>query len=362
MQQATPEIYQEDPDFSFGQKLGHWFNKTKRLLQHHWRKLVAGAVAGTVLGCIYANFKSVTYTASMSFVMEDAKASGASLMSALTGQFGIDLGGLTGNNGLLAGDNIQALVKSPTLVKKTLFSPYADTGTYSLADRFAEVYHLKEKWQQSKKVARLVQFPVNGHFNRQDDSLIQCMVKTIIENYISIGKPDKKLNIFELKVTLGDERLSQLLCERLLNSATSFYINTKTSRLKTNVDRLQHRADSIGVLLNKKTFSATESDLLLLDANPAYAGPAAYAEISSRDKYLLTTIYGEIVKNLELSKTALAQETPVVQVIDYPELPLKRNKTEWYMAAAAGAFLLTAGLFLLLFLLDKQKVELPAKH
>jgi len=37
----------------------------------------------------------------------------------------------------------------------------------------------------------------------------------------------------------------------------------------------------------------------------------------------LQTMYGEVVKNLELSKTMAAIEEPLIQVIDVPRYPLE---------------------------------------
>jgi len=53
----------------------------------------------------------------------------------------------------------------------------------------------------------------------------------------------------------------------------------------------------------------------------------------------LNTIFSETVKNLELSKTMLAQETPTVQIVDEPELPLKRNKLKYPYAIFIGMLL-----------------------
>lgn len=355
MQQPdTTGIYEEDPAFSLSGQFGTWATELKAVFRH-WRKLCIAGIAGGLLGLGYAAIKPVTYTAVLSFVMEDTKASG-SLMSALSGSLGLDLGSLAGGtNGMLAGDNIQALVKSRTLEKNTLLTPYHDTGFYSLADKYAEMYHLQEKWQKSPKIGRLVSFPCNAALSRLEDSLLHVIILHISEKELALAKPDKKLNIFELQIASPDERWSLLFAERILKSTTDFYINTKTARLKNNVDRLQHRADSIAVLLNHKTYAASESDQALLDANPAYAGPVAGAEISSREKLILSTVYAEIVKNLEISKTALAQETPTMQIIDLPELPLKRNKLHWYMALAVGIALGTCIAAVLVWLLLKKQ-------
>jgi len=120
--------------------------------------------------------------------------------------------------------------------------------------------------------------------------------------------------------------------------ATSFYIDTKTRRLKVNVDRLQHKSDSLEFLLNKKTFTTSAANRDMLNLNPAYTTAGVDLEISNRDKIMISSIYAEVVKNLEISKTALIQETPTVQIVDQPELPLKKNEWKWWMALLVGAF------------------------
>ena len=78
--------------------------------------------------------------------------------------------------------------------------------------------------------------------------------------------------------------------------------------------------------------------LQTLDVNQAYARPFVNAEISSRDKFMQSTVYAEIIKNLELSKTSLAQESPTVQILDAPEFPLKKNKISKLKYAVVGFF------------------------
>lgn len=335
----TPYNDPADPEFSFQHLLQQLYRQLTFLLRQ-WKILAAGAIIGGIIGLGYAFFKKDTFTASLSFVVEDPKANGGSLASALAGQFGLDIGGLTGSSsGLLSGDNILALVKSRSLIKETFLTPYNDTGNYSLADKYADTYQLKKKWADSKKVGKWMDFPLNqSSYGRTGDSLLHWMIDEVIKKNLSISKPDKKMNMIELQIVTRDELLSKFFCERLLKKTTDFYINTKTARLQSNVNKLQHRADSIGLLLNRKTFATAENTLQLLDGNPAYAGPVTGAEIAARDKTVLSAIYTEIVKNLEISKTALAQETPVVQIVDKPELPLKRNKTSKLLSLIAGCF------------------------
>lgn len=344
----------EEEDFSFSSLL----QKNRQQLLHallQWRMWMVTAGIGAIIGMVYSWYVPVTYTARTSFVVEDAKSSGGSLMSALAGQFGFDnLGSLAGGgNGILSGDNVMELLKSRSLIKKTLLTAVDSNSKVntSLADLYADTYGWKQKWEHSSKVGRVIYFPAGKTvFSRLEDSLLQRIIKRIEENELSISKPDKKLGFFEIQTTMRNEELSRLFCLRHLKTATDFYIETKTRRLLTNVNRLQAKADSLGYSLNRRTYSAADANRMLLDANPAYAAPEVSAEISSREKLMQGTIYAEIVKNLEISKTALIQETPTVQIVDRPELPLKTNNDlYWLLVALIGAAAgFAAGIVLLL--------------
>ncbi len=354
MEGFQENINTDEQEFTFRALLKKW-KATFLYLRKLWRVLLVAALFGALAGILYSWLKPVTYTARLSFVVEESKqgGGGGSIVSALAGQFGFDVGSMAGSSGMLAGDNVLELLKSRSLIKKTLLTPYRDSSNFSLADQYATAYELKEKWLASSKVGRQVDFPVNKvQFTRLEDSLLQRLVKIIFEDELSISKPDKKLNFFELTYTSRDEKLSQLFCQRLLNIATDFYIETKTRRLRNNIDRLQQRADSLGELLDRKTYSAAQATQGLIDINPTYSSSAVSAEISSRNKMIQGTIYGEIVKNLEVSKTSLIQETPTVQVVDNPELPLKRNRLLWIVGAIIGAAITT---FVMGFYLTSQK-------
>ncbi len=340
-QQITSTEMEEESFSLWGQfkQLWHW---VLYALQH-WKLLLLAALIGGSAGLSYTWWKPVSYRASITFVVEESKVGGGgSLMSALAGQFGVDISNLSGGNGVLSGDNVLQLLKSPSLIRKTLLLPIDSTGKKSLADEYVAVYGLNKKWEKNSKIGKPIFFVPNSLTrSRVEDSLLQqVVIKNILEKELVIAKPDKKLGFFELAVSTRSEMLSVIFCEQLLKVATDFYIDTKTKRLSTNVKRLQDKADSLLYALNRKTYSAADANRQLLDVNPVYAVPEVSAEISSRDKVIQGTIYAEIVKNLEISKTSLIQETPTVQIVDAPVLPLKDNKTDWWKGVLAGAALL----------------------
>lgn len=319
-------------------KVRRWFS----FLASRWLLLLIVSSFGGAIGIGYAHFSPITYTARLNFFVEEGKTGGSGLAS-LAGQFGFDLGGLGGGNGLLSGDNIFVFLKSASLARETLLTPYDPSGTVSLADRYAATYNLREKWRKNSKIGKEVFFPVGGQqvFTRLQDSLLQTIVDGILQEDISIEKPDKKASFVQVSVEMKDELLAKYYCERLVNKATDRYVTTKTNRQLMNVNRLQRRADSISVLLNRKTFATAISQEQLLDVNPAFKSATVSAEVTGRDKIMLTTIYGEIIKNLEISKVALSQETPTIQIVDDVVLPLKVNQLKALPAFLLGALLAT---------------------
>ncbi|MFM7359143.1 MAG: hypothetical protein ACKO1T_11270 [Sediminibacterium sp.] len=347
----------EDAPFSFTDLVREVLGRLRwALQQRNW--LIAALVAGALAGTGYALLKKTTYTARLTFVVEDAKSSGGSLISVLAGQFGFDVGGMTAGNGVLAGDNVLELLKSRSLLKKTLLTASAN-GKATLADQYADAYGLKEKWRSIAGGNNVSFASLVNRDDRLTDSLLQTIIQRLLEKELFITKTDRKLGFFALEATTRNEFLSQQLCERLLKVTTDFYIDTKTKRLKANIDRLQKRADSLGIVLDTKTYATAEATQRLLDANPAYASPKVDAEINTRNKYLQGTVFAEIVKNLEISKTALIQETPTVQVVDRPEMPLKKNEWKWWMGLLLGGVIALAGMVGLMMLLGRNELKLP---
>jgi uncharacterized protein involved in exopolysaccharide biosynthesis len=68
-----------------------------------------------------------------------------------------------------------------------------------------------------------------------------------------------------------------------------------------------------------------------------------------------SAIYGEIVKNLELGKISLRQETPLIQVIDQPVLPLPVKKVTKIAGFVLGFIL--GGILIIGFILFKKLLK-----
>ena len=222
-----------------------------------------------------------------------------------------------------------------------------------MADRYAEVAKLKEGWEKNPKVG-VVEFSpfVAKVMPRKEDSLMQAIVKGIILSELSVSKPDKKASFIEVKVSSKDELFAKLFAERLVKVATDRYIESKTKTKALNIAKLQYKADSLTALLNNKTYAAAASQQSLVDANPALRTAPIASEISSREKTMAATIFAEVVKNLEISKTILNQETPVIQMVDQSTFPLPKERVSKLKSLILGGLL--AGFFIILYLLAQK--------
>jgi hypothetical protein len=350
---ATNDMNPYEQPFSFASWLQGWVTKIKLVISAHFKLVLMVVAVGAALGLAYSIFKPVRYNAEITFSVEDSKSIGGGLLSSLGGSIGMDIGSLSGaGNGVLSGDNVLSLLKSKSMMAECLKTPYplgnnasAASGkqtaiaNYVIADRYADVYGLREKWAGNKKIGRAIYFGQPDQNLRLQDSLLKLIIKRIEEKELSVIKPDKKLSFFNIAINTKDEMMSMLITQGIIKIATDFYVNAKVGRLKSNIERLEKRTDSISNLLNQQTYAATEDARLLLNVNPADINAPVYSEISQRDKMVLTSIYAELMKNLEVSKAALIQETPTVQIVDQPSFPLERIETKWYEGILLGACL-----------------------
>lgn len=329
-------------------KLRDWW----RYLLSMWLVIVVFGLAGAGLGLVLSLFSKEKYIAELTFVLEDSKQGGLAAYSGLASQFGFDLGGGSGS-GLFEGDNIIEFLRSRFIIEKALLTPINANGKkMTLISWYIETSDLKEKMDKDPKL-KAITYPVGqdrATFTLQQDSLLNKIHKRLLEKELEITKPDKKLSFIKVKTTTEDQLFSKIFTERLVSEAADFYTYTKTKRSKVNVDKLQAIADSLQDLLNKKTYTlAATQDVNL---NPVRQISSVKGELIARDKVVLQTMYGEVIKNLELSKMTMAQETPVVQIVDTPILPLEKKRFGKLKGLVLGGLL--GGIFIVLILVFRR--------
>lgn len=344
--QATPSIKpptDEIPIKDIVLQLQGWF----RYFRSKWLIILLIGLAGCALGAVYALFKKPTYVAKLSFVLEESK-SPLGAYAGLASQVGIDFGSGAGS-GIFSEDNIVEFLKSRLMVERALLSPvFRDQKMYSLADDYLAINGYREDWEK-KGVLKDLHFPATpkrGELTRAHDSILNIMHLRIISENLIVSKPDKKLSFIEVECKTPSETFSKSFTERLVKEATDFYVDSRLQRSRSTIDKLQARADSIETLLNKATYGVAASRDI--NVNLARSMGGVRTELIARDKMVLQTMYAEVVKNLEISRMAMAQETPLIQVVDTPILPLKVESLGLIKGIVLGG--ITSGILVLMFL------------
>jgi uncharacterized protein involved in exopolysaccharide biosynthesis len=324
------------------QKIQEWI----RYLKTQW-KLIIGIVAlGGIIGFVYASFQKPSYLATTTFVLEEDKGGGGGLGGAmgLASSFGFDLGG--GGGGLFTSSNIIELMKSRLVVEKTLLNSVKVVGNeMSLADYYVQIRKLKTK----------VSFPANLDrikFSLEQDSILKEISNELIKENLIIVQKDKKVSIISVTVKTESELFSKFFCEQLLKETSDFYIETKSKKSRLNVEILQKQADSIRAELNGAITSVAEASDNVYNLNPAYNVKKTPGTRRQVDVQANTAILTQLVAQLELSKVSLRKETPLVQIIDSPILPLENEKFSRLKSFILSGIL--TGILSMLFLIFKK--------
>lgn len=300
--------------------------KKYRFLKSKWKIIFVAGLIGGLIGFTYAYFQKKQYKAVLSFALEE-KGNNMGSYAALAGQFGIDLGG-GGNGGAFAGDNLVELLKTRLMTEKTLLKPIVIEGdTQLLLNRYIDYCHFKEQWADNPILQHLsyeIGMPRN-QFTLEQDSVLDYIQERIRQNLLSVRRYEKKLNLVIVTCTSEDQLFAKYFTEELVATASSYYIEGKTKRGRANVANLEAKIDSVKSVLDERLYGVAESqDRNINVINAQKRVPLAQKQI---DIQLLTTVYAELSKNLEMAKYTLSRDEPLVHIIDTPILPLRYEKT-----------------------------------
>ena len=311
-----------------------WIN----FLVKRWVFVGIACFLGVTISLFVHFSKPTNYKAKLVFVSSEGEdGGGLSKLSSLGSQFGINLGG--GSSSAFGGENLLELMKSRRLVVQTLF----DSVTLKDKEtRLLEYYLLRDSVMDEDLAP--VSFGNVTSFeqcNYRQDSLLNIIYEDLTKEALSVSNLDKDLAFKLVEFTDIDEQFAKVFVENLTKNVTEFYVETKTSQSKKNIQLLQEKADSVERELSKNMVSAAVSkDRSIFSINTESLVNTTKKQMKAQ---MLGTIYAEVIKNLELSKTMAAHNEPLIQVIDSPRFPLEKEKSSLIKMLLAG---LMGGLFI----------------
>lgn len=313
-----------------------WFN----YLVSKWKIFVLVGVVGALLGLAYSFSKKPIYTASLSFVVEGEQSGGGGFGS-LASSFGLDMGS-SGGGGIFAGSNLPELFKSRSMVEQTLLSPVIVEGkTISLAEMYININEWREQWAESPKFATIKFLPKadRRNYTRAQDSILGMMYQSLSKTGLAVGQKDKKVAIINIDVVSNNEMFAKYFCEALAKKVSEFYVYTKSKKSRDNMLILERQTDSIRRELNSAITGVAVANDNTFNLNPALNARRAPSARRQVDVEANTSILTELVKQSELAKVTLRKETPLIQIIDKPILPLPKERFGKAKGMILGGFL-----------------------
>lgn len=330
-------------------KIKKWLGFLKAKL----KIILITSLLGGVIGLTIAWYDNPTYKATLTFAMEEDKGGSAGLSGALglASSFGIDLGG-AGGGGAFASSNLAALMKSHLIIEKVLLDTYNINGkTRTLADYYIQINDLRDKWSKKPSLQNIQFLPGADRtmFNRVQDSILSEFHKELTKKEnLDIFQKDKKVTLVAIEVNSEDELFSKLFCEAVANETSEFYVQTKSKKARMNTSVLQKQADSVRAVLNSNITSVAREADNIYNLNPTLNVRSANSKKIQIDVSANTEVLKQLIVQLELSKITLRKETPLIQLIDKPILPLEKEKLSKLKTLILG---ITLGGFLCIFYL-----------
>ena len=330
-------------------KAKEWYS----YLLSQWKIIVLAGIVGATLGLTYSLITKPVYTATLSFVVEDEKSGGGGLSSALglASSLGLDMGG--GSSSMFSGSNLIEFFKSRKMVEQTLLTPVTVEGKrISLAEMYIQNKKWREKWEGKPQFTNL-QFSPNidrAQFTRDQDSILGAMYSSLAKSSLLVSQKDKKISIISIDMKSESELFAKYFTEALAKNVSDFYVATKSKKARLNMAVLDKQTDSIRRELNGAITGVAAANDNTFGLNPALNVRRAPSARRQVDVQANTAILTELVKQSELAKVTLRKETPLIQIIDRPILPLEKESfgkvIGFLMGGVLAGFLVILGLIL----------------
>lgn len=335
-------------------------NKIKdyyQFLRSKWLIIVAFGIGGALLGLGSSFIFKSKYTATLSFALIE-KSPGGGGLAALASSFGLS-SLMGGSQSAFSGDNLLEIIKSRNAIEKTLLTPLDFKGRKTnLMDVYIELNSMKSRWSwKGKKELQNLSYPVGQlreNFSRTQDSILYSVYKSIKEDKtLNVVRKDKRIDFVMVSYISKDEVYSKKFVETLIDQTYNFYKESKIAQNRINIKMMEHTADSIRNLYEGAIQTGAGYSQININEALQYAAVPKIKQQANAQLY--GAVYAEVLKNLETLKLDMARETPIMQIIDTPILPLEKKHIGPIMGIALGGFL--GGFFIVAFLLLKRKLS-----
>jgi uncharacterized protein involved in exopolysaccharide biosynthesis len=349
-QKDKEELLNEDDGVSVSTLFSKTYSHIK-YLKTRWYIILIVATIGLILGIWFSMSRKPQYVAFISFTVEDPSQAQSGI-AGLASELGVSFG--SSKQGIFEGFNIVSFFQSRLMVQKTLLTKvHFQNGDDLLINRYIEYNHLRKQWAKDPKL-KYMTFKPNDSLTRQQDSLLYFFYQDILYNHLDVDRADRRLTILTLKVQTPDEMFSKLFAETLASNVIAFYTQNRIKKTVESIRILQHQTDSVRARLNMSLTRVASSIDAVPDANPLKRVLGVSQQSQTTQAEIDRSALLELASNLQSAKISLNQETPLIDFIDTPILPLQVVKLSKLKAGVIGWLL---GAILTTFVLSVRRKD-----
>lgn len=317
-----------------------------------WKVIAIAGFIGAVLGLCASFIIKPKYEGTLTFVIDEENKAGG--LASLASSFG--LGGAIGEQSLFSSSNIIEFLKTRTMVESALLRPIQEDLFQNKT--YAEVYikenKLDKNWENHETL-KDIHFKAGENratFGREKDSILGAIYNQIIEKNLSVSQPNKEVSFIKIKVVTTNEIFSKNFANELIDIASEYYVKSKTKKALSSVDVLQRQTDSVSNALYSSMDGAASSLDQIFGLNPAMNVQKVSSAKGQTQVQMNVIVLQELVKNLEIAKMNLLNNTPAITVVERPTYPLEVDRLGKVKGIILGCFF--AGLLIVIFLTGKK--------
>lgn len=284
-------------------------------LWKRWLRILLIAIGGAFLGVVASIVIPKKYVASTSFILEGAGsgAQGKLALIQLAMSFGGSGGGVVDESQLL-----QILssrhVLSNALLNKAIVKEKEDL----LANHMIDLYGLNDGREPGPFYFEHTKLE---DFTYSEDSTM--MILTALAGVKLLETMNTEEGIVYVNVLSHSDEFSKYFNDALIRETEEFYVSKKIEQDQKTQHIIQKRLDSVLTELR-----LVEDQLAKIkDSHTAsFMAQARKEEVQlTREMQVLNVMYAELVKNNEIAQFNLLSNTPLIQIIDRPIFPLKKD-------------------------------------
>jgi len=212
-------------------------------------------------------------------------------------------------------------MNSYPILKRVLLQRTSTNGEV-LANVISKEFKLDIEWS---KRPDLYPFPDDPKKNSpQQDSLLRDLIATYSgKQFLSVSKPSKDQFFYGITVKCENQIIASCLPKFLVKQTSDLYTELKTKKSRKTLEMLQNEVDS----LNRSLGNSIAANVSKLDEtfniNPALQSQRKSIQKNQVTLTALSAAYAEVVRNFEIAKINLMRDTPLYQIIDEPQQPLR---------------------------------------